>query len=44
VAFRGYKFIRSVAYSNGLSDVIDWDAVAGVVRADEGIARDVTRR
>jgi hypothetical protein len=30
VAFRGYKFIRSLADSNGLSDVIDWDAVAGV--------------
>ena len=30
MAFRGYKFIRSLADSNGLSDVIDWDAVAGV--------------
>ena len=32
------RFIRSLADSNGLSDVIDWDAVAGVVRADVGIA------
>jgi hypothetical protein len=44
VAFRSYRFIRSLADSKGLSDVIDSDAVAGVVRADEGIAGDVTRR
>jgi hypothetical protein len=35
VAFRSYRFIRSLADSKGLSDVI---------RADEGIAGDVTRR
>jgi L,D-transpeptidase ErfK/SrfK len=43
-AFRDTRFIRSLAEANGLSDSIDWDAVASVMRASEGIARDVTRR
>jgi len=44
LAFRDTEFIRSLADSNGLSDLINWDAVSDVVRAAEGIARDVTRR
>ena len=44
LAFRDTEFIRSLADSNGLSDLINWDAVLDVVRAAEGIARDVTRR
>jgi L,D-transpeptidase ErfK/SrfK len=43
LASRGIPFIRSLADSNGLSDLINWDAVWEVVRAGEGIARDVTR-
>ncbi|MGO9060592.1 MAG: L,D-transpeptidase family protein [Candidatus Binataceae bacterium] len=44
LAFGGTEFIRSLADSNGLSDLINWDAVLDVVHAREGIARDVTRR
>ncbi len=44
LAFRGTEFIRSLAASNGLSDRINWDAVSEVLRAGDGIARDVTRR
>ena len=43
LAFRDTEFIRSLADSNGLSALINWDAVLDVVRAGEGIARDVTR-
>ncbi len=44
LASRGTSFIRLLADSNGLSDLIDWDAVWEVMRAGDGIARDVTRR
>ncbi len=43
-AFRDTAFIRSLAEANGLSDSIDWDAASRVMRASDGIARDVTRR
>jgi L,D-transpeptidase ErfK/SrfK len=42
--FRGTEFIHSLAEANRLSDSIDWDAAARVMRASDGIARDVTRR
>lgn len=43
LAFRNTAFIRALADSNGLSGQIDWNAVSDVVRASDGIARDVTR-
>ena len=44
IAFRDTTFIRSMADSNGLSNLINWNAVSDVVRASDGIAREVTRR
>ena len=41
--FRGMEFIRALAYSNGLGDLINWDAALDTLRLGEGIARDVTR-
>jgi len=43
LAFRDTEFIHSLADSNGLSNLINWSAVSDVVRAGDGIARDVTR-
>jgi L,D-transpeptidase ErfK/SrfK len=43
-AFRGMEFIQSQVDSNRLADLINWSAVREVVRAADGIARDVTRR
>jgi L,D-transpeptidase ErfK/SrfK len=43
LAFRGTEFIHSLADSNGLNNLINWSVVSDVVRAGDGIARDVTR-
>jgi L,D-transpeptidase ErfK/SrfK len=43
LAFPDTEFIRSLADSNGLSNLINWTAVADVMRASDGIACDVTR-
>ena len=42
LAFRGEQFVHDLAESNGIT-AIDWDQVREVMRASEGIARDVTR-
>ncbi|SRR5579884_187264 len=44
LATRDIEFIRSLADSNGLTEFIDWEAAGEVIRKQDGIARDVTRR
>jgi L,D-transpeptidase ErfK/SrfK len=43
-AFRGSDFVKSMADSNNLENLIDWKLVREAMRAADGVARDITRR